>query len=253
MTMVRVFEPGDNRLPVDLLVHTEPLLRGLRAARLIADPKDKGDSYTAIRLTPADDRLIISAANPTDMFITSAPLVEAAWSDAGVVDIPVWQAVEILAVYGGKHDLEDRIRITADEVRVRMVDASGFIDMLDHNWPRKAMAEAAPDVPPAVEAIWDQEEDEQPPMSSKLMRRIADVGKLFNIADVVTTISHNHYRFAIGPYARATSVIPEAFRPEDQDDAAGETLDDVDVHMTSDETGVSTLHIVKSSPTKGGF
>lgn len=222
--MSRLIEPGDNRLAVDLLVHTDPFLRGLRGARLFADPKDKGESYSSVRLTPEDDRLIISAANPLAMFVTSAPLVEGAWSDAGVIDLPVWQIAEILAVYGGKHEFEDQLRITADEVRVKMVDTSGFIDMLDHNWPRRNMAEAAPDVPPAVEGIWGVDRDTVPPVSASLMRRIAEAGKVFNLADIITAATHTHYLFTIGPYARATAAIPQNFRPEDEDAADREVL-----------------------------
>lgn len=231
--MTRLVEPGDNRLAVDLLVHTEPFLRGLRGARLFTDPKDKGESYSSVRLTPEDDRLIISAANPLAMFVTSAPLVEGAWSDAGVIDLPVWQIAEILAVYGGKHEFEDQLRITADEVRVKMVDASGFIDMLDHNWPRKSMTEAAPDVPPAVEGIWGVERDTIPPVSASLMRRIAEAGKVFNLADIITEATHTHYLFAIGPYARATAAVPQCFRPEDDEDSADRevlgVLDDAEI------------------------
>lgn len=240
--------PGDNLLKVDIMVHTAPLLRGLRAAQLFTDPKDEGESYTSIRLAPEDDHLTITAANALSMFITTAPLVEAAWSDAGVIDIPVWQAKEIITIYAGKNEFEDHLRITADPVRVRTVDSSGFIDMLDHNWPRRAMSEAAPDVPAILTGIRHAERDEVPPVGAALMRRIAQAANVFNRADVKIAATTSHYIFQIGPYATATASIPDEHRPE-QDGADRELLDATDDDLVSEPTSQQP----RSENNRGGF
>lgn len=250
--------PGDNLLKVDIMVHTAPLLRGLRAAQLFTDPKDEGESYTSIRLAPENDHLTITAANALSMFITTAPLVEAAWSDAGIIDIPVWQAKEIITIYDGKNEFEDHLRITADPVRVRTVDSSRFIDMLDHNWPRRAMSEAAPDVPAILEGIRHAERDDVPPVGATLMKRIAQAANVFNRADVKIDATTTHYIFKIGPYATATANIPDELRPG-QDGADHETLDDTDDPSAADasepqprsENNRGGFRLVTANPPKG--
>lgn len=269
--MSRRFQPGDNRESVDVLVHHDPLIRGLKAAKLFADTKDAGNSYSCVRLTPEDDRLIITSANALSMFITTAPLAEAAWSEAGVIDIPATEVPEIVSVYTGRREpqIDDQIRITAGEVKVRFVEASGFIDGVNHHWRRVAMEETAPDVPAAVDPIFAAEHAESvPPMSPTLLEVLVKASRVFGKCDVLVTATETHYLINLGGYARVVSIIPEMFRPgaqddedegtdvdeaEDQEQTAEGTSDDVPDEDTPTEPDRPTFRVVRADPTPTGF
>ena len=220
--MSRTIEPGDNRARVDVMVRSLPLIRGLRAAKLFAEPKDEGGSFTCVRLIPRDDRLIITAAHPLAMFSTSAPLVEAAWSDAGVVELGCDQVAEIVAVYGAQPDGDAQMRITATERKVRLVDSSGFIDGLDHIWERRFMEDTAPDVPAAMDGAWPDElvPVKLPPVSQGIAATVEKAAAVFAKSEILISCTDTHHLFAIGAAARVLSVVPEVYRPGAEDDEA---------------------------------
>ena len=260
-TTIRPVDPGDNRLGVDVMVRSLPLIRGIRAARLFTNPKDEGDSFTSVRLQPHDDRMIITAATPLAMFITSAALVEGAWSDAGVIDLTVDQVAQLVSIYGANPDGEAQMRITAGESKVRTVDASGLIDGLNHNWDRRAMQETAPDVPQVVAEVWPavvREKGKIPPISQTVTAAAEKAAAIFNKADLYFAATDTHHLISLGVAAHVISIIPDEFRPGAKiPDAAVETLGSTlepGESMTI-ETGASAgANVVTfTAPKNGGF
>lgn len=247
-TTIRPVTPGGNRLGVDVMVRSLPLIRGIRAARLFTNPKDEGDSFTSVRLQPHDDRMIITAATPLAMFITSAALVEGAWSDAGVIDLTVDQVAQLVSIYGVNPDGEAQMRITAGESKVRTVDASGLIDGLNHNWDRRAMQETAPDVPQVVAEVWPAEIQETgtiPPISQTVIAAAEKAAAIFNKADLYFAATDTHHLISLGVAARVISIIPDEYRPGQKKDAAVETLVGTAEHVPNVVTFIA--------PKNGGF
>lgn len=258
MTDMREVNPGDNHLAVNCIVNLVPLIRGIRAAIHFADKKDESGSYNGVRLMPFGDRMIISAANPMSMFATSAQLYAEPAAEAGVIDLPIWMAQQVVTLYGGYTDPEAIVWVRATESLVGFRDQSGLFPSDMHQWDRHHLKETAPDVPAALSKIFSQPrwEPEHTVLTASESHRVLQVQKIF-ATPVALDCSHTHARYRIGVSGKAAVVLPSEMRQDPID--FEETTRDSDETTTGDsdeaaEDGCKTIRavsIVKANPTGG--